>query len=570
MTAPIYLRGAQGLWSIDGAKFNNETVAQIDQGNTCKKLIFSEDGRLLAWCNAESTYILDTKTMQIVQDLGQAKVIDMIFSPKGNILATWNNYTVDKGTGQGVPNLKLFDAQTGVVKKSLIQKKQVNWSPEWSNDEKICGRNVNNELQFYENNNFDAIANKLHLQKVSAFSLAQKATPTSVATYVPGTKGQPSFVRLYQYPNFGGLDSVLASKSFFKADKVNFYWNKSGQNVLVLTSTETSASSYYGDQGLHFMNTKGDSCLVSLQKAGPVYHVEWSPNNTEFIVVHGYMPAKVTLYSLKCEPVFDFGTGPRNECRFNPQGNILCLAGFGNLQGNLEFWDMKQKKRIEQTQALDTTHFEWSPDGQFLLTSTTAPRLRVGNGYRIWHYSGTLMMETFTTNHAELWQASWQPRVSGAASFAPVHSKVQTQVTEQPKKKAAAYRPPQARGGNAEATKPLEAYEPASNDKSGGPLSKNAKKKAAKKAKAAQEGSTPAVASPPPPIAAASVAPPSAGVITGDPEKDKKIRNLRKKVQAIEKLKDQQAAGKTLEKNQLDKIKTLDAIADELKELELS
>ena len=53
--------------------------------------------------------------------------------------------------------------------------------------------------------------------------------------------------------------------------------------------------------------------------------------------------------------------------------------------------------------------------------------------------------------------------------------------------KAAAYRPPQARGGNAEATKPLEAYEPASNDKSGGPLSKNAKKKAAKKAKAAQE-----------------------------------------------------------------------------------
>ena len=37
------------------------------------------------------------------------------------------------------------------------------------------------------------------------------------------------------------------------------------------------------------------------------------------------MPAKVTLYSLKCEPVFDFGTGPRNECRFNPQGNnILC------------------------------------------------------------------------------------------------------------------------------------------------------------------------------------------------------------------------------------------------------
>lgn len=567
MTAPIYLRGAQGLWSIDGAKFSGETIAQIDQSNTCKKLVFSEDGSLLAWCNAESTYIMDTNSMQILHDLGIAKVIDMKFSPKGNILATWNNYTVDKATGQGVPNLKLIDARTGSIKKTLIQKKQVNWAPEWNWDEKICCRNVNNELQFYENNNFDAIANKLHLQKVSSFELAKKASPTTVATYVPGSKGQPSFVRLYQYPNFAGLDSVLANKSFFKADRVNFYWNRPGQHLLLLTSTETSASSYYGDQSLHFLTIKGDSCLVPLQKTGPVYHVEWSPNNTEFIVVHGYMPAKVTLYSLKCEPVFDFGTGPRNECCFNPQGNILCLAGFGNLQGNLEFWDMRQKKRIEQTQALDTTHFEWSPDGQYLLTSTTAPRLRVGNGYRIWHYSGTLMYETFTTNHAELWQANWQPAARGAANFAPSHSKVETQVTEQPKKKAAAYRPPQARGGNTEETKPLQAYEPASNEKKDGEkvaLSKNAKKKAAKKAKAAQEGTVPSAPSQSPPNPTASA------VITGDPDKDKKIRNLRKKVQAIEKLKEQQASGKTLEKNQLEKIKTLKSIEDELEELEIS
>ena len=36
------------------------------------------------------------------------------------------------------------------------------------------------------------------------------------------------------------------------------------------------------------------------------------------------MPAKATLYNLKCEPVFDFGTGPRNLVFYNPQGtNIL-------------------------------------------------------------------------------------------------------------------------------------------------------------------------------------------------------------------------------------------------------
>ena len=37
------------------------------------------------------------------------------------------------------------------------------------------------------------------------------------------------------------------------------------------------------------------------------------------------MPAKVTLYNLKCEPVFDFGTGPRNAVYYNPHGNDILL-----------------------------------------------------------------------------------------------------------------------------------------------------------------------------------------------------------------------------------------------------
>ncbi|KAJ8968560.1 hypothetical protein NQ314_002224 [Rhamnusium bicolor] len=53
--------------------------------------------------------------------------------------------------------------------------------------------------------------------------------------------------------------------------------------------------------------------------------------------------------------------------------------------------------------------------------------------------------------------------------------------------------------------------------------------------------------------------------LTGDPEQDKKLRNIKKKLDAIEKLKQQQAQGKSLEINQLDKIK---GEAELLKELE--
>lgn len=52
--------------------------------------------------------------------------------------------------------------------------------------------------------------------------------------------------------------------------------------------------------------------FLSPAKNGPIYDVAWSPNSTEFCVVYGFIPAKATVFNLKCDPVFDFGTGPRN------------------------------------------------------------------------------------------------------------------------------------------------------------------------------------------------------------------------------------------------------------------
>ena len=49
--------------------------------------------------------------------------------------------------------------------------------------------------------------------------------------------------------------------------------------------------------------------------------------------------------------------------------------------------------------------FEWAPDGEHFITATTAPRLRIDNCYRLWHYSGKMIYEkTFNSPKEELWQ----------------------------------------------------------------------------------------------------------------------------------------------------------------------
>ncbi len=45
------------------------------------------------------------------------------------------------------------------------------------------------------------------------------------------------------------------------------------------------------------------------------------------------MPAKVTLFSAACKPVYDLGSGPYNLVRWNPFGRFFAIAGFGNLPG---------------------------------------------------------------------------------------------------------------------------------------------------------------------------------------------------------------------------------------------
>uniref|UniRef100_A0A663E1I2 Eukaryotic translation initiation factor 2A n=1 Tax=Aquila chrysaetos chrysaetos TaxID=223781 RepID=A0A663E1I2_AQUCH len=529
-TLPV--RGSEGLYMVNGPpSFTESTAFQRDSGKNCKAVAFSKDGSLFAWCNGEKVNIVNVTNAQLLRSFDLPKAVCLEFSPKNNILATWQAYTAAKDGTAAVPNLQLHDVKIGKCLKSFIQKKMQNWCPCWADDESICARNVNNEVHFFENNNFATIANKLHLQKVNDFVLSPGAQPTKVAVYVPGSKGAPSFVRLYQYPNFGGPQSALANKSFFKADKVTMLWNKKAKN-------------------------------------GPIYDVVWNPNSVEFCAVYGFMPAKATIFNLKCDPVFDFGTGPRNAAYYR----------FGNLRGQMEVWDVKNYKLISKPVASDSTYFAWCPDGEHIVTATCAPRLRVSNGYKIWHYTGSLLHNYEVPSNEEMWQVSWQPFLDGVFPAKAVkYQAVPSELPSAEPKPAQAYRPPALRNKPVTSSK-LHEDEPPQNMKpqSGSgdkPLSKTALKNQRKhEAKKAAKQEAKAEANQESTQSSASQNAPRSAVPTftsGDPEVDKKIKNLKKKLKAIEQLKEQAAAGKQLEKNQLEKIQKETALLQELEDLEL-
>ncbi|XP_071389010.1 eukaryotic translation initiation factor 2A isoform X1 [Centroberyx affinis] len=572
--APLLaVRGSDGTLLLCGPPGCEEHPSFHRDPRQSRCVTFSRDGTLFGWCNGDKVSVVKTSDGSLVSTFDLPKTALLEFSPLNTVLVTWQPYSKTQENPQGDANLQLWELQTGRLLKALYQKKVEAWCPSWSEDEKIAVRSVNNELHFFENNDFNSIANKLHMQKVSDFVLSPGGQPSKVAVYVPGSKGAPSFVRLYQYPQFGGPGAALANKSFFKADRVSMLWNKKASALLVTASTEVdkTGASYYGEQTLHYLAVNGESAVVQLPKNGPIYDVAWSPASSEFCVVYGFMPAKATVFNLKCDPVFDFGTGPRNAVYYSPQGHILVLAGFGNLQGQMEVWDVKKYKQVSKPQAPDSTHFSWCPDGEHVVTATCSPRLRVSNGFKVWHYTGAVLHRQDAAAGTELWEVRWQPAPPGRFPERPVkYQEAPSQLGSTQAPPTQAYRPPALRHLPATASSKLHEEEPPQNLRPGasGEKSisksalKNQKKREAKKA-AKQE------AKPEPPSDPAPVNNSQSGPTCGDPETDKKMKNLKKKIKAIEELKEQQAAGKTLQKNQLEKMQKEEQLLKELEELEL-
>lgn len=181
----------------------------------------------------------------------------------------------------------------------------------------------------------------------------------------------------------------------------------------------------------------------------------WSPNSKEFGVVYGYMPAKTTIFNTRAQATHNFALAPRNTIIFSPNGRFVIVAGFGNLAGQMDIYDLEKGfKKVTTIEASNTSVCEWSPDGKHILTATTSPRLRVDNGLRIWHVGGGLM---YNEDLNELYNVCWRPQSStthpAEDPFHPMPTPHASALAylgtkKTPSKPAGAYRPPGARGQN--------------------------------------------------------------------------------------------------------------------------
>lgn len=214
------------MWKPDQQQkqldFVPDTSFTPDQSKSCRAIVYSPDGRFLAWANGATVQLCRVAdSWKVIASLPRPKACYLQFSPRGTYLMTWEVYTENpKDAVREKPNLFIFRADTGEELFSVIQKRHHEWQMHWSSDESLSALLVGGEVLFYDHtdpkvNGFARAVKRLGGLRNGGVSVAPGPSPPHIAVYIPGTKGAPSMCRLFKYPNLE-MSQPVASKSFFQ------------------------------------------------------------------------------------------------------------------------------------------------------------------------------------------------------------------------------------------------------------------------------------------------------------------------------------------------------------------
>ena len=202
------------------------------------------------------------------------------------------------------------------------------------------------------------------------------------------------------------LSKTVKEMSVSICDRMKIKVSPDKKYVLLQSiSDDTSTTSYYGESTLYYMDLLyGKFQKISLA-TGPIHDFDWTPNGKNFVVCAGHHPAKTNIYDSLAKFLKEICVSKVNTIRISPDSRILCLSGFGNLNGDIEIYQLSDYTLIGKTKLYCGVTLNWSQDSKFLIGAVLSPRVRVDNEYKIFTYNGEFIMgEKF---NGEIYECDW-------------------------------------------------------------------------------------------------------------------------------------------------------------------
>ncbi|ETW05123.1 hypothetical protein, variant [Aphanomyces invadans] len=299
-----------------------------------------------------------------------------LFSPQENYLITSNGLEGDNG-------IMVWDVATGKLLRGFPLGAKGPNAPldtpfKWSPDDKYVARRGKDAISIYELPSMKLLDKKsLKADGVEDFfwSPAGKST---LAYWAPEASNSPARVSLVEIPS----RREIRQKNLFNVADCHIQWHPSGQFLSVKVTRHSKSKKTVFTNFEIFRTHEALVPVEMLEMKDAVRAFAWEPKGSRFAIIHGENATRLNV------SFYDCNGGPRNNevtllytetekavnaLFWSPYGNNIVLAGMGELNGTLEFWDVDERQSISIQEHFKFSHLEWDPSGRVVTTSVCQP-----------------------------------------------------------------------------------------------------------------------------------------------------------------------------------------------------
>ncbi|OQR81093.1 eukaryotic translation initiation factor 3 subunit [Achlya hypogyna] len=345
-----------------------------------------------------------------------------VFSPQENYLITANGV-------EGENSIMVWDIRSGKLLRSFAMGGNPNVldTPfKWSADDRFVARRNKDAITIYELPSMKLLDKKsLKADGVEDFFWCPTGK-SQLAYWAPEAGNTPARVSLVELPS----RREIRQKNLFNVSECSLLWHPSGQFLSVKVTRHSKSKKTLFTNFEIFRTAESLVPVEMLEIKETIRAFAWEPKGSRFAVIHGETSARLSVSFYDCNGgkknnevtlLYTLTEKTCNALFWSPYGNNIVLAGLGEMNGIMEFWDVDEKQSLSVQEHFKFTHLEWDPSGRVVATSVCQPinnfnaKYTMDNGYNLWTFQGKLLEE----KRKDLFhQFIWRPRPKSLLSDA--------------------------------------------------------------------------------------------------------------------------------------------------------